>query len=187
MCECIRAVVTLALQILRQAGILVVDIRTNMKTLRKQRARPKAGDVFVLQMPDSLYTFGRVIADDARWTLDRDAPLVPLIYIFKMRSTEALDPGAEELVPEDLLLAPIMTNWQPWTRGLFQTLVNRPVRTDERLSQHCFIDVTHGEYRDELGSYLPGPIEPVGDYMLHSFRTIDDAVSEALGFDLVPD
>lgn len=44
-----------------------------------------------------------------------------------------------------------------------------------------------GRYFDENGNEVRGPIEPVGDYGLHSYRTIDDTVSEALGIDRVPE
>lgn len=47
--------------------------------------------------------------------------------------------------------------------------------------QHCFLSASRGKYFDDQGHELPGPIEPVGDYRLHSLRTIDDEISDALG------
>jgi hypothetical protein len=40
---------------------------------------------------------------------------------------------------------------------------------------------------DEFAVRLARCIEPCGQLGLHSFRTIDDAVSEALGIPLAPD
>ena len=61
-----------------------------------------------------------------------------------------------------------------------------PIGDGDVLDQHCFRRL-NGEYLDECSNQLPGPVEPVGDFGLHSFRTIDDEISDALGFDRVPD
>ena len=37
-----------------------------------------------------------------------------------------------------------------------------------------------GRYFDECGNPLESPVEPVGEFSLQSFRTIDDQVSDAL-------
>jgi hypothetical protein len=73
-----------------------------------------------------------------------------------------------------------MTNTLPWSKGYFQTLENRPLGASDVLRSHCFRS-SGGKYYDESCVELPGPKEPCGDWGLHSFRTIDDAVSDALG------
>lgn len=55
------------------------------------------------------------------------------------------------------------------------------------LAQHCFLSASRGRYFDENGADLGGGVEPVGDYGLHSYRTIDDQLSHALGIPLAPE
>ncbi len=80
----------------------------------------------------------------------------------------------------------MMTNKLPWSKGYFQTVDHWPLEPGDLLRQHCFLSGARARYFDEAGNELPGPVEPVGDYGLHSFRTIDDAVSDALGIDRAP-
>lgn len=94
--------------------------------------------------------------------------------------------GGDRMRPDRLLVSPIMTNKLPWSKGYFETLANVPLGEDDVLDQHCFLDWT-GRYYDENLNELPGPREPVGEYGLASFRTIDDEVSDALGFERVRD
>jgi hypothetical protein len=58
------------------------------------------------------------------------------------------------------------------------------------LAVHCFREIlTPGSFRyyAEHNHRLERPVEPVGDYVLHSYGTIDDLVSKALGIPLAPD
>jgi len=80
----------------------------------------------------------------------------------------------------------MMTNKRPWTMGYFKHVENRPLSVMDRLPQHCFKD-TRGWYFDQVGTRLAGPVEPVGSWGLHSFRTIDDEISKALGIPLSPE
>jgi hypothetical protein len=80
----------------------------------------------------------------------------------------------------------MMTNNLPWSRGYFQTLINLPIEAGEVLPRHCFQSAA-GIYYDDMTNVLPGPIEPVGEWGLASFRSIDDVVSSALGLPLAPD
>lgn len=150
---------------------------TNMQVLKPSRIKPKAGDVFALKLGDQ-FLFGRVINTDAKagWSM----PGAILIYVFRVSASEIALPDRVELSPSRLLVSPMMTNALPWSRGYFQTLVNLPVAEGEALARHCFRS-TAGRYFDETATELPGPIEPVGDWGLHSFRTIDDQISDALG------
>ncbi len=95
-------------------------------------------------------------------------------------------PSRSELSPDRLLVSPMMTSRLPWSKGYFETVAHWPLKPDDVLPQHCFLSAARGRYFDEKGNELPGPIEPVGDYGLHSYRTIDDAMSGALGFDRMP-
>ena len=79
-----------------------------------------------------------------------------------------------------------MTNHLPWTTGYFQFIENRALVPMDRLPRHCFKD-SRAWYFDEYGKGLSKPAEPVGDWGLHSFRTINDAISKALGIPVARD
>jgi len=163
--------------------IVVVQVQTNMRILKPSRKKPRAGDVFVLQMPDERYSFGRVISTAAMVSGRMPAQL---IYVFKTRSGSKDLPDRSELRCDRLLVPPMMTNLLPWSRGYLETVEHIPLEAEDVLNQHCFYSSLSRKYFDEFGSELPAPIEPVGQAGLHSFRTIDDAVSAALDIPLVP-
>lgn len=158
---------------------------TNMRVLQPSRKGLAAGDLFVLQMPDDLYSFGRVIRTDARiGTMDK----VILLYIYKPRFETKAPPPRAALSPDDLLIPPVLTNRLPWSRGYFEVVERRPLEAGEVLSPHCFRVAGPARiYYDEACNRLPEPVEPVGDYLLESFRTIDDRISHALDFPRAPD
>jgi len=153
---------------------------TNLEVLRPSRKAPSAGDTFAYKLPDSLFRFGRVVRNDATWTLAEGAGPAVLIYLYRVVTSELVMPNREELRPGRLLVPPMMTNRLPWSRGYFVTLANLPLDESDVLPQHCFLSHFRGTYFDADGQALPGPSEPVGDFALHSFRTIDDAISDAL-------
>jgi hypothetical protein len=153
----------------------------NLAVLMKTRRAPEVGDIFVMQPPDGEVLFGRVIDTNAN-------PLgvggAVLIYVYRARS--AAKTSVPELLRGQLLVPPMMTNKQPWTKGYFEHVESRPLSRMDRLPQHCFKDV-RGWYFDQTGKRLDGPTEPVGQWGLHSYRTIDDEISKALGIPLSPD
>jgi Immunity protein 26 len=154
----------------------------NLAVLNKSRRAPQEGDIFVVKPPDGLFLFGRVIDTNARpFTVDFRGVL---IYVYQVRSS--VKTPAPALLREHLLIPPKMTNRLPWSRGYFEHTENRPLSAMDVLPQHCFKD-TLGGYRDQAGNAVPGPVEPVGLFALSSYRTIDDAISEALGIPLAPD
>jgi hypothetical protein len=155
----------------------------NLRVLRKSRKLPRVGDVFVALPPDGLYVIGRVISTTA--LAGPDMPAI-LIYIYKLRSDAKAPPEPKELRPNHLLVAPIMTNRRPWSEGYFETLVNWPLATTDILHQHCFRSST-GHFYDDMARDLDRPTEPCGKWGMHSFRTIDDEISDALGIPRSPD
>lgn len=167
------------------AGAVTGPVRTNLRVLKPSRKAPRAGDVFVMQLPDDRYVFGRVMSTEAM--AGASMPGAILIYVYRPRFDSTDLPPRSELSRERLLVSPMMTNRRPWSKGYFETVAHWPLEPDDVLPQHCFLSAARGRYFDEKGNELPGPIEPVGDYGLHSYRTIDDAVSAALGFDRAPD
>lgn len=161
------------------------DFRTNLQPLKPSRQKLREGDVFAMLLPDDRYLFGRVILAD----LARERAPMPganLIYVYRHRSsTNEPDRGA--LHPENLLLPPLYINRLPWSKGFFETVAHWPLEAQDMRSQHCFLSAGRGTYFNEKGEELPGPVEPVGDWGLHSYRTIDEEISDALGFDRAPE
>jgi immunity protein 26 of polymorphic toxin system len=158
---------------------------TNLQTLAPSRKAPKAGDIFVCRPAGRGYFFGRVVATDARIRTEQNCIL---LYTFATESDTKQPP--ERLSVMQLLIAPLMTNRLPWSRGYFETVARRDFELGERLPVHCFRDLffkPYTRYWDEYNHELPQKREPCGDYGLHSYRTIDDAISDALGIPQVPD
>jgi hypothetical protein len=150
----------------------------NLSQLKRSRRIPQRGDVFALAPAGHGFLFGRVISTDANPLGVGDANLV---YIYATRSP------TKNAVPTlslwNLLVPPLMTNRRPWTMGYIEFVANRPLAPGDQLPRHCFRD-SRGWYFDEHGARLAEPAEPVGTWGLHSFKTIDDEVSRALGIPL---
>jgi hypothetical protein len=154
----------------------------NLAVLKKTRRRPVAGDIFAMLPPDNRYLFGRVVRTDANVG---GFPNSNLIYIYRARSTRKDD--VPFLCKNELLLPPGMTNNLPWSKGYFEFVKHEELGPDHILARHCFRDI-RGWYFDEEGHRLAAPVEtPVGTWGLHSYRTIDDEVSRALGIPLADD
>jgi hypothetical protein len=103
---------------------------------------------------------------------------VILIYLYKAWSLEKSN--VPELRLSELLTPPIGTNALPWTKGYFEFVTNRQILKEDLLPQHCFRDF-RGWCVDEFGNRLSKEYEPAGINALHSYRTIDDEISKALG------
>ena len=167
-----------------QSSLVGESVDTNLRVLKPSRKAPRAGDVFAMQLPDGRFMFGRVVSTEAM--AGPSMPGAILIYIYRA-CFDSMEPDRSEFLPDRLLVPPMMTNRLPWSKGYFETVAHWPLdEPGDVLAQHCFLSASRGRYFDEAGNELRGPVEPVGDYGLHSFRTIDDAVSDALGIDRVP-
>ena len=153
----------------------------NLRVLKKSRHIPQAGDIFVMQLPDTHYLFGRVININAKIGPMENCIL---IYIYNIRTVRKLP--IPELTTVHILVPPMMTNRLPWTRGYFEHLTNCILTPENLLTKHCFMS-SRNQYFDEYSNKLSKPSSPIGDWGLDSYRTIDDAISEALGIPLAPD
>ena len=145
----------------------------NLRVLSRSRRKPRVGDVFVLQPTARTYLFGRVIVTVANAGGFPNSNLV-YIYRYVARSKTSV-PALHRSV---LLIPPIMTNRLPGSRGYFELVEHRRLLPSDRYPKHAFSD-DRGWLYDELGRRLRRASGPVGDWALHSHRTIDDAVSEA--------
>lgn len=156
----------------------------NLELLRPSRRRLAAGDVFVVKPIRHPFLFGRIIRTDA--ALFGQGNL--LLYFYDAWSDDAQDIPA--LDRDRLPIPPVVTNRLGWSRGFFNHVENRPLTRGDVLSVHCFVSNIYRDgprYFDEFRNQLPGPVPPVGEAGLHSYRTIDDEISRALGIPLAPE
>lgn len=154
----------------------------NLAVLQPSRRVLENGDIFAMQLHDRLYLHGRVVDTEA--LAESGMSSCVLVYIYSNRSQ--LKRNIPRPSPKKLLLPPLITNRLPWTRGYFEFLENRKLTPGDVLPQHCFA-TSDDEYFDEKNRRLPEPVEPVGQAGLHSLKSIDDAVSQALGIPLAPE
>lgn len=170
-------------QILARAELALMS-ETNIRVLKPSRQKPASGDIFALQLPDDQYLFGRVIYADLP---SEKAPMPGsyLIYVYDHLSPEKR-PALDQLTPDHLLLPPIFINRMPWTKGYFEAVDRQTLSDSNLLAQHCFRRWT-GDYMDEHGEILPGPVEPCGDWGLSSYRWLDDQLSDKLGIPRTPE
>jgi hypothetical protein len=160
----------------------------NLAVLKKTRRKPEVGDIFAMLPPDGRFLFGRVISTDAnllgfggRGGVEGD---FALIYIYSVRAGTQLP--IPQLVREQMLIPPMITNRKAWTMGYFQHLDNCPVAPMDRLPLHCFVRA-FGQHVDEMARPISVTAAPLRGFGVHSVRSIDDEVSKALGIPLAPD
>jgi len=159
-----------------------MTIKTNLKKIIAQRKEVKVGDIFILNILDDKYHWGRVVSKSAD---SGGFPNCTLIYIYDITSTSYNE--IPELKKENLLVPPITTNDLAWRKGLFYTVENQKLSPEDTFKVHCFEDVVFKKYFDEHKNELPERLEPCGYYVLKSYRTIDDQLSEKLGIPLIPE
>jgi hypothetical protein len=157
-----------------------IDAQTNLRVIRKSRKALVVGDIFAMQLPNDLYLFGRVVLVEPPYPA-APGPCCNLVYIYAYQSQDQT-PDLAQLAPSKLLIPPIWTNRLGWTRGVFETILNRPLIDADILRQHCFDDGLRKCFVDERGRHLAGRVEPCGEWGLASYRYIDNRISEALGF-----
>src|SRR5713101_7550108 len=100
---------------LRRNVNVPMETRTNLRVLKRSRTPPKRGDIFVMQLSDGSYLFGRAILTDAP---QEHAPMpgANLLYIYNARARTP-NPHYAVLRPGRLLIPPVWTNRLAWTKG----------------------------------------------------------------------
>jgi hypothetical protein len=165
-----------------QYDLAILSSTPNLRVLTPSRRKLIAGDIFTLSPKEGLFVFGRVVSTDA---LAGPIRSLNLMYIYDETQNTPEPPPEDVITPERLLVPPMMINRLPWSRGYFENIAHRGVTPMQLLPQHCFKD-SRGRYYDEHGNELIRPVEPVGERGVQSFRTVDDAVSDALGIPRAP-
>ena len=153
----------------------------NLEVIRPSRKILMSGDVFVfkLKQQPGQFWFGRIIRTDSSVGIFKNTIL---IYLFDFHSAQKTCVPA--LTTDHLLVPPIHTNKLPWTKGFFEVVTNRQINANEILPQHTFKSFSRGTFFDEYSNPVANPVEPIGGFALHSYKTIDDAISKALGIPL---
>lgn len=157
---------------------------TNLRVLCPSREKRVPGDFFAYEMPDGIKRFGRLIARAVGIGFEAH-PVQHLVYFFA--GDEAGEFNPTKLSPHKLLIPPLVVNQKPWTLGYFQRVARIPLAEEDVLPTHCFYCPWRNKYLDEAGRELRWRVEPCGDFGLHSYRTVDDQLSEALGFAPIED
>ncbi len=148
-----------------------------LRPMKASRRRPTPGDVFVMNLVNGRYLYGRVILADR----PRNVAPMPGSNLIQVYDTLTDEPVLDApLGPERLLIAPLFINRLPWTVGLFATIASRPLLETDRLRRYCFRRWT-GAFLDENGDQLAQRSEPCGEWSLASYGVLDSAIGEALG------
>jgi Immunity protein 26 len=159
---------------------------TNLQVLKPTRKKPQRGDIFVMQVPDDTYLFGRVIDADIMDPQRAPMPGSYLIYVYDTKS-QSRRPDLADLTPDGLLLPPVFINKMPWTRGYFETVENATLGPADLLPRVSYWDAARARFVDQDGNALPREVQPCGDWALSSYRWLDDQISDALGIPRVPE
>jgi hypothetical protein len=153
----------------------------NMQVIRKSRKRAIPGDIFVYQLPDNLYRYGRIIRTDVS---GGGFSSCILLYFYRLDSWQKTP--IPDLDKDDLLIPPQMTDRYFWTHGYFETIEHRELGQEDVWPVHCFWDLVYKRYVDEYGDPLARRYEPCGTFLYRTKITLDDDISKALGFLLSP-
>ena len=149
----------------------------NLIPMKKSRKNPTLGDVFVLQVDEDIYYYGKVVME-AIDCPDRFMKGMWMISIYDYGSNSKEIP--DNLSEYELLIAPIVVNKQPWVKGYFQTIGKMEV-TDKELSiDYGFWNVLKDEYVDLQGNKLDRIPKYVAIYGLGSYGIVDKEVHKAL-------
>lgn len=155
--------------------------QTNIIPGPKSRKPPRAEHGFFLEVKDVGFLLGYLVSTEAIWSIaGASSGYANLVYIYSdvYPSIEAV----EELSPSDLLIPPLLTNNLAWSRGYFQQIPNETVvKFPPSLPVHGFLHLRTGQTYDENGKVIDSAPADSGEFVLQSYLTIDDRISDALG------
>ncbi|GGV67226.1 hypothetical protein GCM10010277_75750 [Streptomyces longisporoflavus] len=149
-----------------------------LKKMKGQRRQHAPGDVFVLQLDDESYRFGRIIKM-GETTREARFPGGILAYIYDVPSADQT-PDLTQLTPDRLLMPPFFTMGWAWSKGYFRTVTHAELTADDLLKQHCFYDAYYKDYVDENDCRIPERADPCGVFALSNFEYFQQQVDSAL-------
>lgn len=149
-------------------------------SMKKSTKQPQEGDVFVLQPIRDMFYYGKVIQTNLR-SVDSFINGMTLIYIYKYYSSNKEIPN--DLEKEELLIAPVIVNHQPWRKGYFETVGNIGVSEREKNIDFSFWDILKEKYVDINGQAIVLDSKPKyrSIYGLGSYGVVGKDVQRALG------
>lgn len=145
--------------------------------MKRSLKYPQEGDVFALQPQRNIFCFGKVIRTNLKST-DSFIKGMTLVFIYDCLCIEKVVP--EHFDEEELLIAPIIVNNQPWSKGYFETVDNVPVSEREINLEFGFWDLLTGEYVDIQGKKMRKKPEYCSIYGLGSYGIVGKEVRKAI-------
>lgn len=157
----------------------------NIQKLRPSRKRLRPGDIFVMQLPDGRYLYGRVIRANVP---EGEGPWRGMNMIYLYRDPQpTMKPDLGLLTTDRLLCPPEFVNRLGWSRGYFETVLNVPLSSEDLLEQHCFSSNRWTTpYVDEKGRPLASRSEPCGIWAVAGYGNIDEVISRSFGYPEAP-
>lgn len=146
-------------------------------TIKKSLKYPQEGDIFVLQPQKDVFYFGKVIKTNLE-SSDSFIKGMSLIYVYAYSSHDKVIP--KSLEEEELLIAPMIVNNQPWVKGYFETVDNVPVSENEKKVEFAFWDVLREECVDIYGHTVSNRPKYCGIYGLGSYGSVGKEVQKAI-------
>lgn len=145
--------------------------------MRKTMKKPQEGDVFVLQPISGRFYFGKVIETDVK-SKDSFINGMMLIYIYQCYSFDQVIP--QDIESNELLIAPMVVNYQPWRKGYFETIGNVGVSQKERNMEFAFWHVLKKKYVDINGQVIENKPKYCGIFGLGSYGAVGKEVQKAI-------
>lgn len=147
-----------------------------LNVIKRTRAYPQKGDVFLIEPRKGKYFYGLVINNHI-CNIDGDDWLV--VFIFKDRASSLTD---IDFMPDynNLLITPCIVGRGYWTRGYFYTIGNR------KLDKECdygFYDMFRDRYVDEYDNEKENEPRLLGIAGVATIYGIEREINEALIID----
>lgn len=145
--------------------------------MKKSKKVPSEGEIFVLQPLPNQFYYGKVIQTNIN---SRDSFIngMTLIYIYNKVSQDRHVP--QNLDNEELLIAPIIVNNQPWQKGYFETIGNINVSENEKKINYGFWDLFKEKFVDIKGDILENEPQYWTQYGLGSYGIVGKEVQKAI-------
>lgn len=145
--------------------------------MKKSKKTPNEGDIFVLQPLPNKFYYGKVIQTNI---ISKDSYIngMTLIYIYNKVSEDKQLP--QSLDKQDLLIAPIIVNNQPWQKGFFETIDNVNILESEKKIDYGFWDLLKEKFIDINGNDLVNEPQYWTQYGLGSYGIVGKEVQRAI-------
>lgn len=153
------------------------EIRLRLQA--KSRKKVRNGDIFVIDLFEVGFVWGRVANSEAWNGMSKSSPLI-VVYVYNVCTPSVDEIPSLEL--HNLVLPPFIVSRQMWTYGYFNTVSHRELTPKDMLEAHCFRTIQMPpRYRNEFGEEIQNPSGPCGEWGLTLPRGINSEVCRMLG------